>query len=97
VKIHNLKTWPEYYKAVASGAKPFEIRRNDRGFEVGHVLRLNEFDPATGRYCGRFAERIVTYITDFEQQPGFVVMGLREPSLAEGAELMEQFLNESGF
>ena len=42
---HELKTWPQYFAAVRSGKKRFEIRRNDREFAVGDVLVLREFDP----------------------------------------------------
>ena len=30
--IHELKIYPEYFKAVISGEKTFEIRKNDRPF-----------------------------------------------------------------
>lgn len=77
---HDLKTWPPYFDAVWSGAKPFEIRKNDRGYRVGDVLMLREWRPypdGSGDYTGREARRVVTYITDFAQQPGYVVLGMR--------------------
>jgi hypothetical protein len=37
---HELKTDPEAFDAVASGAKTFELRRNDRDYQVGDVLVL---------------------------------------------------------
>jgi hypothetical protein len=43
--MHNLKCWPEYFPAVLSGEKPFELRFNDRDFRVGDGLRLQEFEP----------------------------------------------------
>lgn len=42
---HDLKTWTEYFQAVKSGDKTFEIRENDRNFKVGDVLLLREFIP----------------------------------------------------
>lgn len=74
-KIHALKTLPEYYRDVVAGVKTFEIRKNDRGFQVGDALILREFDPETG-YTGDMISRNITYITDFAQQAEYVVMGI---------------------
>ena len=63
MKTHELKTWPEYFAAVASGAKNFEIRSTkDRTFEVGDKVVLKEWDPATSSYSGRLRVRQITYI-----------------------------------
>jgi len=75
-RTHDLKTWPRFFDAVASGAKPFEIRANDRDYRVGDRLILREFDPATGEYSGRSVERVVSYVTDWHQQPHHVVLGM---------------------
>ena len=72
---HELKIFPEYLVAIAEGRKQFEIRRNDRDYKIGDVLILNEWQPASG-YTGLSVPVIVTYITDFEQRDGFVVMGI---------------------
>lgn len=39
---HELKILPEYYRAVIERRKAFEIRRNDRNFQVGDELHLRE-------------------------------------------------------
>lgn len=82
--IHELKIKPEYFAAVVSGDKTFEIRNNaDRNFKVGDTLLLWEWDEGL---TSQTAERTVSYITDFEQKPGYVVLGLankREQELAE--------------
>lgn len=82
--IHELKIKPEYFAAVVTGDKTFEIRNNaDRNFQVGDTLLLWEWN---GGFTGRTAERTVSYITDFEQKPGYVVLGLankREQELAD--------------
>lgn len=49
---HRLKTWPDYFQAVLTGRKQFELRRDDRGFEPGDLLELVEFDPKRGRETG---------------------------------------------
>lgn len=71
---HELKIKPEYLAAIYFGEKTFEIRNNaDRNFQVGDTLLLKAWD---GEFTGDFVEKVVSYITDFEQQPGYVVLGL---------------------
>jgi len=76
ITVHKLKTWPSYFYAVARGEKTFEIRKNDRDFKVGDVLILQCYDPDKGTYTGHEVVKKVTYITDWEQKPGNVVLGL---------------------
>jgi hypothetical protein len=79
---HCLKTWPEYYKSVIDGSKPFEVRQNDRSFHVGDTLILQEYDPEKKQYTGQETEFSVTYILvggAFGVEDGYVVMGLRQP------------------
>lgn len=84
---HKLKCWPQYFDAIERGDKPFEVRRDDRGFQKGDVLVLQKYDPSEGRYMrpfpGRPGEwelrRKITYILTGGQlgiEPGYVVLGL---------------------
>lgn len=73
--IHHLKILPEYFNLVKRKTKTFEIRKNDRNYQVGDTLSLREFDSVIG-YTGRILERKITYITDYAQQDGYVVMGI---------------------
>ena len=78
-RVHDLKTWPEYYAAVRDGMKPFEVRKNDRDFRVNDLLRLWEFDPKLAIHTGSYVMRRVTYVLDggqFGVEPGYVVLGL---------------------
>lgn len=59
---HNLKTWPKEFGAILSGDKRFDLRKNDRGYEVGDILNQQEFDPDTNNYSGREREVKVLYI-----------------------------------
>jgi len=72
-KIHDLKIAPKYMDAQLSGIKNFEIRKNDRDFQVGDRLWLREWDGQD--YTGRKVTVYVTYITDYEQRDGYVVLG----------------------
>jgi len=40
MRTHELKCWPEYYEQVASGRKSFEIRVNDRDYQVGDTVAV---------------------------------------------------------
>ncbi len=40
--IHHLKTWPEPFEAIWTGLKDWELRKDDRGFQVGDILHLVE-------------------------------------------------------
>lgn len=42
---HFLKIEPQYYCRVADGSKTFEVRNNDRGFQSGDTVTLQEWDP----------------------------------------------------
>jgi len=79
--VHWLKTWIPYFDAVVSGAKPFEVRRDDRGFQRGDRVRLVEVsEPARGMIpTGREAQYVITYVLtggQFGIEPGYVVLGL---------------------
>jgi hypothetical protein len=88
--IHKLKTWPEPFKAVANGHKTHEIRVNDRGFQVGDMLELLEWDQNLCEYTGHAVFRSVTYITRGGQwglPNGLCVMSICPPSNAREAGL----------
>ena len=64
---HELKSWPEFFAPVERGEKTFELRIDDRHYEVGDVLVLREWMPDVhgtdeGRYTGRELRRRVTYV-----------------------------------
>jgi hypothetical protein len=76
---HDLKCWPVYFHFVLDLRKQFEIRETrERNFQVGDVLWLREWEPVGEFFTGRECHRLVTYLTDYEQKPGFVVMSLAE-------------------
>jgi hypothetical protein len=77
---HDLKTWPEPFAAVMAGEKTHEIRKADRPFAVGDVLRLSEWDPRSGTFTGRALQADVTYVTaggEWGIPHGMCVMSIR--------------------
>ncbi len=59
------KIWPEYFDAVVSGKKKFELRLNDFEINEGDKLILDEWDHKTKNYTGRKIEKKVTYVGKF--------------------------------
>lgn len=71
MSTHELKTWPPLWELIATGEKTVEIRKDDRGYQVGDLLLLREYDPLGGLdptsgitpdYTGRSCWRRVTHI-----------------------------------
>ena len=77
-KVIDLKIEPKYFEAQEKGNKNFEIRKNDRGYRVGDVLWLKEYDPEKKQYTGNTLKRKITYITSYKQQEGYVVLGTKQ-------------------
>ena len=77
VPVHELKILPEYFDAVRCGDKRFEIRKNDRNFHRGDVLRLKEWDGE--KYTGEEIDVLVRYVL-YEWtgglQPGYCIMSI---------------------
>ena len=79
-KIHELKTWKEYFQEVFLGRKTFEVRKNDRDFQKGDTLILEEWDNKKQEYTGRRMVMNVSYILQggqFGIEEGFVVMSIQ--------------------
>lgn len=80
MKIHILKTWPQYFSRVESGQKTFEVRKNDRDFQVGDYLLLKEYDPDIKDFLGKSITLEIGYILhggSFGIEPGYCVIGLK--------------------
>ena len=76
--VHRLKTAIIFFEAVAAHQKQFEIRKNDRDFQVGDLIVLEEINKE-GMHTGRGLTRKIMYMTSFKQQEGYVVLGLCGP------------------
>lgn len=82
MNTHELKILPEYFDAVNSGAKNFEIRKNDRDFQLHDELVLKEWDG--WNYTGREQHRWVGYIyhgnDEYGLKKGYCVLALKRSS-----------------
>ncbi len=78
---HELKIKPEYYNAVISGRKRFEIRKDDRNFKVGDVIRLEEFDINLHMaYTGRSSLYEITFKLDggeYGLEKGYCILSIK--------------------
>lgn len=90
---HRLKCWPEPFTATWAGTKPYEIRKDDRGYRVGDELELAEYVPdrhniaGRGHYTGREVLARVTHKTDggkWGLPRGLCVLGMMIVERREG-------------
>jgi hypothetical protein len=57
------KILPEYFEAILSGKKKFELRLSDFDISEGDILRLEEWEGGENRkQTGRVIEKKATYI-----------------------------------
>lgn len=85
--IHELKLNSKYYYDSLMNIKTFEIRKNDRNFKIGDILKLVEYFPVLieGKYkgeivfTGQFHYKQITYILDDQEylREGYVCLGLQ--------------------
>lgn len=50
-QVHFLKIKSEYFEAVVDGSKRFEVRFNDRGFNAGDILFLEDINTGRTAVC----------------------------------------------
>lgn len=103
MRIHELKCRTDYFEALIAGEKPFEVRKNDRPFEVGDYLALNEVQAEDScvsedlLYTGRCWMVQVSYIlADSEYcKEGYVILGVRpcRVNLVDPAHAVSRFVD----
>lgn len=76
--MHELKILPEYFEAVASGKKQFELRKDDRDYQVGDFIDFCEWNGKeyTGvRYgCVRI-RYILRNCPEYGLMDGYCILG----------------------
>lgn len=61
---HEVKSWAHFFDAIADGRKSYDLRKDDRGYNIGDVLVLCRYDIVEGKYTGEKCCVTVTYITN---------------------------------
>jgi ASC-1-like (ASCH) protein len=59
------KILPQYFEAIISGKKKYELRLNDFEINEGDILLLQEIDPSTKELTGRTIKKTVSYVGKF--------------------------------
>ncbi|MDF2609062.1 MAG: hypothetical protein K0R92_536 [Lachnospiraceae bacterium] len=74
---HHLKTHPRFYDDVMNEKKCFELRINDRDYQIGDVFILHEFKD--GEYTGRWYVNVIDYILkdcpEYGLMDGYCIFG----------------------
>lgn len=89
---HVLKTDPAVFQDVLDGKKTFEIRFNDRGYQVGDLVVLKE-TKFTGQqmksgeplvYTGREIQKRISYVlSGYGLQEDWVILGIQDIEAAK--------------
>lgn len=78
---HELDSYPEQYEAIVKGLKTFMCGFNNQSFRVGDKLKINEFDPETILYTGRFTEVRIIYLQEGGENDipeDYVIMSIKK-------------------
>jgi len=75
--IHAIKILPVYYDAVVSNIKHFELRKDDRDYQVGDYIVLKEWSNGeyTGRETGFKIEYILRNCPEYGLMDGYCILG----------------------
>lgn len=76
---HTLKTWPEFFKKVKDGSKPWELRKYDRLYSQGDKVILQEWNPEVEKYTGDELEFHIGYVyfgNEFGLRKGWCIFTL---------------------
>ncbi len=106
MKLHKLKTVQphfsnvKYYNnQVENFYKKFEIRKNDRNYQVGDLLLLLEYDIESKDYTGDGYFTEINYILNDSQytQEGFVILGLNPIVVYKNEDLLNNNIDYKPF
>ena len=100
-KEHMLKTDPAFFQDVLDGKKTFEIRFNDRGYQIGDLVVLKE-TKFTGQqmksgqtlvYTGREIQKRISYVlSGYGLQDDWVILGIQDIEAANAVAVPEGFV-----
>lgn len=76
---HELKILPEHFQAVWDGRKRAELRKDDRGFEVGDILALREWngEAYTGSGIAVRVTHILRNCSEYGLADGYCILSIK--------------------
>lgn len=82
-KTHTVKCWTEFFGPISDGRKTFDLRIDDRDYQVGDNIIQEEFRHGVGEFTGRECRCEITYIgrgRSFERfglAPGYAILAIK--------------------
>lgn len=92
MKLHELKIKCEYLKEVQEGRKTFELRKNDRDYQVGDLIKFNciDGDKCITAYYNAIEEDTlyrITYVLKNAEEYGldfeYCILGIKKVIIQE--------------
>lgn len=77
MKINEIKIMAEYYEAISSGKKKFELVKKDQEFEVGDLIKFL-VETGTGVYKSYKLFQIVYIMHGEGLQENYCILGIEE-------------------
>ena len=76
-KVHKVKTSSQFFPAAKSRMKPFELRINDRDYQVGDMLEQEEYKDGE-RTGEKIYQEIIYVLEDYKGlEPGYCILGTK--------------------
>ncbi|MBC6989031.1 MULTISPECIES: DUF3850 domain-containing protein [Hymenobacter] len=76
-RTHELEIGATEYAALEAGTRPFDVRYNDRDYQVGDALILREYEQDSGRTLLRWVSTVV-HGGHSGLEHGWCILGLSE-------------------
>ena len=86
VELAKIKKW-EHYKDIERGSKTFELRKNDRDFQVGDILMLIKLDGEGNETDQVIKKKVVYILKDCPQyglKDGYAILGIDAADRIDG-------------
>ena len=75
---HDIKISSVFSEDTKRGVKPFELRKNDRDYKTGDLLKMRVFKD--GEWTGEIIRKEITYVLEgFEGlKEGYCILGVKD-------------------